>query len=70
MKNPDVANDHFVTNKMNVKFNVFGLLVFNWICRHIDEIDVVTIYKSGKSKSRVEFSWEITKPCCFGNDVA
>ena len=69
MNNLDVANGHFVTNKMNVKFDVLGPLALNWIYRYIDGTDVVIIYKSARRKRHMEFMQEITKPGCFANDV-
>lgn len=33
-----------VANKMNLKFDMLCLSVLNWICKHVDEIDIVKIY--------------------------
>lgn len=69
MKNPDVADCHFVTTKINVMFNVLGSLVLKWICRHVEGTDVVTIYKSGGLERRMELLKEIVKPRCLSNGI-
>lgn len=43
MQNPNLAKRHLLGNKIDVNLNVLGVPVLNWVGRHVDCTNVVTV---------------------------
>lgn len=43
MKNTYLVERNLFTNNQDVKFNMFGSLVLNWICGEVDSGDIVAV---------------------------
>lgn len=46
MRNMHMSTSDLFTNKMNINFNLFCVLMLDWIMREIDNINIITIDKS------------------------
>lgn len=47
MENSNLTRSNFVTNEVNVNLNVFGLLMLNRVCGHVNGPHIISIDESG-----------------------
>ena len=63
--NADVAECHFLPNKVNVELNMLGVPMVNWILRHVHSRDVVAVDDRRRVNRDMKFAKEMTKPATF-----
>ena len=65
MKNPQCTDGHFLTHKVNIKFNVLGTTMLNRIDGEVNSTHVVTVNNCGSVNGTFQLLKKIAKPTCL-----
>lgn len=69
MQDTNVTNLNFFVNKMDIKFNMFGSLMLDWVAREVDNRNIVTENHSRRANGKMKLKKEITNPTSLGYNV-
>ena len=60
---------HFLAHKMDIKFDMLGSPVMNWVLREVDRRDVVAIDDCGLVDMHKQLAKQIAQPAAFSRGI-
>jgi hypothetical protein len=70
MKNPKLSQCHLLTDEVNVDLDMLRVPMVNWICRHVDNTNVVAEDNRGRGEGNMELLQELADPATLGDSVS